>query len=108
MTITAYVGNDGKMTGSISYPLVINGQMEQNKGVTVNGEATSSIVYTVAKSQPGTYKVEVGGRQATFQVIGPASSAPISTPLIIGIALIFAALFLGIIGYVVRSGQARF
>ena len=62
--------------------------------------------FTVAKSQPGTYNVAINNIPVgNFAVVESVVTDTVGTPLIIEIALIFFALVVGILGYILRTGR---
>jgi hypothetical protein len=64
ITVTADVVNTGAVTGSSSIKVYVNGQEESSQGVTVNSGASTTIIFTVSRNEPGTYSVYVGGTRA--------------------------------------------
>jgi len=104
VTISANVINTGGMSGGYAVNLMINGQIEQSKTIAVNPHSAAPVSFTVYKAEPGTYTVSLAGQQDSFTIIGiGAAGGGLSSPLIIGIVLIFAALFLGVLGLVMRT-----
>jgi hypothetical protein len=87
VTITTNVVNSGQEAGNYDVVLRINGKPEQNKMVSVGPGGTYPVKFTVTKSQPGTYAVNIGGQQATFTVLGDAKI--VRTPVNGGLIAIF-------------------
>lgn len=104
VAVSVNVTNAGGMLGAITLKLTINGVVEQTQSLTVSPRSTSQVTFTVYKTQPGTYHVAVDGQAGYFIVVRATSvgSPGLSSALIIGTALIFAALFLGLIALVLR------
>ena len=73
VTITSNVCNTGGSTGQYTVTLMINGQVEQTRLVSVGAGVAQPVRFTVTRSQPGTYTVAIGGDRATFTVTGAAS-----------------------------------
>ena len=104
VTISANITNRGGTTGSYTANLMINGQVEDTKAVTVPPNSAVRVTFAVHKAEPGTYNVSLAGEQGNFTVLGGGSSGGgLSSPLIIGIVLIFVAVFLGILGLIMRT-----
>ena len=85
VTITTNVVNTGGDTGNYNVVLRINGQAEQSRIVSVGPGGTYPVKFTVTRSQPGTYTVNVGGQQARFAILGAggrSSTPPMSGGLI--------------------------
>ena len=68
--------------------LKINGQAEQSKMVSVGPQGTQPVKFTVTKSKPGTYAVDIGGLKGSFVVNG--SSGTTGKPLSGGMIAIIA------------------
>ncbi|MBC8275561.1 MAG: hypothetical protein H8E40_11425 [Chloroflexi bacterium] len=74
VTITTNMSNTGDEAGNYNVALKINGQLEQQKMVSVGPQGTQPVKFTVAKSQPGTYTVDIAGQKGSFTVLGSSSS----------------------------------
>jgi len=75
VTITTNVVNGGDQAGNYNVALTINGQMEQQKMVSVGPQGTQPVKFTVTKAQPGTYTVDIGGQRGSFVVLGAGGTA---------------------------------
>ncbi|MFC2049804.1 nitrous oxide reductase family maturation protein NosD [Chloroflexota bacterium] len=85
VTISANIANDGDSPGGYSATLKVDGKAEQTKIGSVDGHSSIPVQFTVTRSQPGTYTVEIKGQQASFTVLGTdgkTSGPPISGGLI--------------------------
>ncbi|UCH50767.1 MAG: right-handed parallel beta-helix repeat-containing protein [Chloroflexota bacterium] len=84
VTITTNVVNSGQETGNYDVVLRINGKSEQNKMVSVGPGGTYPVKFTVTKSQPGTYTVNIDGQQASFTIVDndKITSAPVNGGII--------------------------
>ncbi|MFC2049829.1 SBBP repeat-containing protein [Chloroflexota bacterium] len=74
VTITTNVVNTGDEAGNYNVVLKINGQVEQTRMVGVGPQGTQPVKFTVAKSQPGTYTVDIAGQKGSFTIIGAGSN----------------------------------
>jgi len=85
VTITTNVVNTGDEAGNYNVVLKINGQVEQQKMVSVGPQGTQPLKFTVTKAQPGTYTVDVGGQKGSFVVLvaGGTAGAPVNGGLIV-------------------------
>jgi hypothetical protein len=70
VTISANVVNGGDQAGNYNVALKINGQVEQNKMISVGPRGTQPVKFTVTKAEPGTYDVDVGGQTGSFTIVG--------------------------------------
>ncbi|GEM_PF-3057567 len=74
VTITANVVNTGGETGQLNVALKINGQVEQNRMVSVDPQGIQTVEFTVNKAQPGTYNVDILGKNGSFTILNAGSS----------------------------------
>jgi hypothetical protein len=74
VTIAATVSNTGGTTGQYDVILTINGVKEDTKSVTLDAGASLQVEFTVSKSIPDNYKVDVNGITASFVVEKPVPS----------------------------------
>jgi len=90
VTITTNVVNTGDQAGSLNVALKINGQVEQTRMVSVGPQATQPVKFTVSRSQPGTYTVDIFDQNSSFTVLGnnDTAAAPVNSGMIILIALV--------------------
>ena len=102
VTITTNVSNTGGATGSYTVVLMINGQQEASRLVSVGAMSAVPVKFTVTKDVPGTYTVTIGGQQSSFTILGtgggtsgsPVSGGLIAIILIIGVLLIASVVLL--------------
>jgi hypothetical protein len=88
VTISTNVVNTGDQGGNFNAVLKINGQVEQTRMVSVGPMASQPIKFTVTKTEPGTYSVDIGGQTGSFIIPGTGShQAPVSAGLIAFILL---------------------
>ena len=105
VNILTNVVNRGNMAGSYMVNLLINGQVEQRKTVSVSAGGTQPVRFTVTKAQPGTYTVAVGGDRARFTVIGAGQerSAGSGNGPAVAVATFLLVLVAGLLLLVVRK-----
>jgi len=84
VNISTNVVNAGDEGGNYSVVLKINGQAEESRMVSVGPQTTQPVKFTVTRSQPGTYTVDVGVQKGSFIIIGKdtTNSKPINVGLI--------------------------
>ena len=75
VTIITNVVNTGDEAGNLNIALKINGLVEQSRMVSVGPQGTQPVKFTVAKAQPGTYAVDIGGQKGSFTVLGAGGTA---------------------------------
>ncbi len=94
VTISANVVNTGDQGGNLNVTLKVNGQVEETRMVSVGPKATQPIKFTVAKSEPGTYAIDIGGQTGSFTVSDSHvnKSAPANTSMIIFLVLAVMAI----------------
>jgi len=63
----------------MSVALKVNGVVEKTRMVSVGPQASQPIKFTVARSEPGTYAIDIGGQTGSFTV--PATRASRSLPV---------------------------
>jgi len=68
VTISANVVNTGDQGGNMSVALKINGVVEQTRMVSVGPQASQPIKFTVSRSEPGTYSIDIGGQTGSFTI----------------------------------------
>ncbi len=69
--VSVNVCNGGELKGTQSVVLSVNGSAEQSQTVSVSGGSCKTVVFTVAKSVPGTYDIDVNGMHGQFTVLAP-------------------------------------
>jgi hypothetical protein len=98
VTISTNVVNTGDQAGNLNIALKINGQVEQTRMVSVGPKTSQPVKFTVTKSQPGTYSIDIGGQTGSFTIPGSSNTAPVSGGLIvfliIGVLVLAAVLVL--------------
>jgi hypothetical protein len=94
VTISTNVVNTGDQGGNLNVTLKINGQVEETRMVSVGPQASQPIKFTVAKAQPGTYSIDIGGQTGSFTIPDNHSNkgAPANTGMIIFLALAVLAI----------------
>jgi hypothetical protein len=106
VTISTNVVNTGDQGGNLNVTLKINGQVEETRMVSVGPQASQPIKFTVAKAQPGTYAIDIGGQTGSFTI--PASQshkgAPANTGMII--LLVLAALVIAAVMVLLLSRRS--
>jgi len=88
VTITTNVVNIGDEGGNYNVVLEINGLVEQTRMVGVGPQGTQPVKFTVSRSQPGTYAVDIAGQKGSFTVRGDSSSATINSGSLIAILVV--------------------
>jgi hypothetical protein len=84
--------------------LYVNGQQESSQSVKVGAAGNVPVIFTVARDEPGTYSVYVGGVPAGSFTVNETVDP--NNVLYISLALIFVAVAAGAI-YFVRKRQLR-
>jgi hypothetical protein len=70
VTISADVTNIGNAEGSYNAVLLVNGEEELSKYVTLGPDgAAENVEFLLKKESPGTYDIEIGELEGTLQVI---------------------------------------
>ena len=83
VTIITNVSNTGGCTGSYTVVLMINGQVEETRLVSVGAQSAMPVKFIVTRDVPGTYTVTIGGQQASFTIVGASTAgSPINGGLI--------------------------
>ncbi len=94
VTIITNVVNTGDEAGSLNVALKINGKVEQTKLVSIGPQATQPVKFTITRSEPGTYTIDVGGQRGSFTINDTGSHATSRGTSGTTIAIIFGALVL--------------
>lgn len=71
-TVTIDVGNTGGSEGTYIATLTIDGVETESKEITLAAGSTETVVFTVTKDTPGTYRVELGELSGILKVLRPA------------------------------------
>ncbi|MCD6567291.1 MAG: hypothetical protein J7K94_00925 [Dehalococcoidia bacterium] len=69
VTISVMVRNEGGTEGSYALELVINGEMQSSREITLAPGEGRTVSYQVSKSSPGNYEVMLGGQSGGFTVV---------------------------------------
>jgi hypothetical protein len=93
VTITINVVNTGTVAGNLNVVLMINGQTEQTRMVSVGPQGTQPIKFTVTKAQPGIYTIDIGGQRSSFTILG-AGSTTTSKGASVGLIVLLSVLIL--------------
>ncbi|MCK4723866.1 MAG: hypothetical protein KAT75_11195, partial [Dehalococcoidia bacterium] len=101
VTVLANVVNNGVSSGSYNVALRVNGRVEQQRTVEVSPGTAYPVRFTVTKSQPGTYTVNIGNQRGSFTVIGPGEGS--NTGAGVGLAIAAAVLLLGLLLIVITK-----
>jgi hypothetical protein len=99
VTITTNVSNTGGCTGQYTVTLMINGQVEETRLVSVGAQSALPVKFIVTRDVPGTYTVTIGGHQSSFVILGAdTAGSPVSGGLIpiiiVGVLVLLAAVVL--------------
>ena len=98
ITISANMANDGGGEGGYTASLKIDGKVEQTKVGTVDGHSAVPVNFTISRSQPGTYTIDIGGQKGTFTVLAAKTT---SGPSVSSSAIVILVMFVLIISTVV-------
>ncbi len=74
VAISTNVANTGDNAVNYNVALLINGQTEQTRMVSVGPHASQPVKFTVTRAQPGTYLVDIAGQNGSFTILGTNSS----------------------------------
>jgi hypothetical protein len=92
MTISVECSNEGSRSGSHTITLKINGDVEDEKTVTVDPDESMTISFDAPTSEKGTYSVEIDGLTGTYEVERGIPGFPIES-LIAGLAVAIIVLW---------------
>jgi hypothetical protein len=98
ITISASVANDGDQAGGYTAALKINGKVEQTKIGAVDGHSAIPVNFTISRSQPGAYTIDIGGQKGTLTVVADKTTG--ATPVSSG-AIVIAIMLVLILGTIV-------
>jgi len=85
VNISINVANTGGTRGYYTVVLMINGQQEKSRTVTVDPLSTCPVNFLVTRDVPGTYTVTIGSQQSSFTILGAdggTTGSPVSGGLI--------------------------
>ncbi|UCH51375.1 MAG: Ig-like domain repeat protein, partial [Chloroflexota bacterium] len=74
VNVLANVVNSGTASGTYNVVLTTNGKMEQQRTVEVSPGSAYPVRFTMVKSQPGTYEVDVNGQKSSFTIAGKSTN----------------------------------
>jgi hypothetical protein len=81
ISIGATITNTGDLSGTYEVALKINNAVAETKQVTVDGQATALVTFSITQNFAGTYAVSIDGLSGTFTVETPAlTPTPTPTP----------------------------
>jgi uncharacterized repeat protein (TIGR01451 family) len=106
VVISTNVVNDGAQAGTYNVVLKINGQVEQQKTVSVGPKMASPINFTVVKSEPGTYDVSIDNERTSFTVLPYDNSRRAGTVIVI-FGVLIMLMFIVILLLVRRRFELR-
>jgi hypothetical protein len=75
VTVSATVRNSGGTSGEYEVTLKLNGEVEATRTVSVAAGGSTTLTFSLSKSTPGIYAVDVNGNPAAFTVEEPAQLA---------------------------------
>ncbi len=89
VVVSVKVTNTGGESGNYTVKLLVNGRVEATKAVTLEAGETKTVTFTVARTEPGTYSIEVDGLKGEFVVKKAPAPSIIETllPYIIIVSL---------------------
>lgn len=71
---TVNIKNVGDLPGNHELKLRVNGTVEDNKSVHLEGHENTSLTFLLSKQREGNYRVKVGNSLSTFEVYTPPST----------------------------------
>jgi hypothetical protein len=105
VAISTNVANTGDNSVNYNVALMINGQMEQSRMVSVGPHASQPVKFTVTRAQPGTYSVDIAGQSGSFTILGNgnSTSTPTANSGLIGTLIIgFMVAFVIVLALILR------
>jgi hypothetical protein len=72
-TISVDIANTGNAEGTYLATLNIDGNLAEEKSVTIAAEGSEKVSFEVTKEEPGSYEIDVNGLTATLNVLRPAA-----------------------------------
>jgi len=76
VTISVEVANAGGKSGTHTVALKVDGEVEDEKTVTLNPDETKTVSFEVLASQLGTFSVEIDGLSGSYTVSEPEKKKP--------------------------------
>jgi hypothetical protein len=92
VTISVECSNEGSMSGSHTVTLRIDGEVEDEKTVTVAPDESMTVSFDAPTSEKGTYSVEIEGLTGSYEVRGGIPGFPVES-LIAGLAVAILVLW---------------
>jgi len=92
VTISVQCSNEGSISGSHTVTLMIDGEVEDEKTVTVDPDESTTISFDAPTSEKGTYSVEIDGLTGSYEVKGGIPGFPVES-LIAGLAVAILVLW---------------
>jgi hypothetical protein len=92
VTISVECSNEGSISGSHTVTLMIDGEVEDDKTVTVAPNESMTISFDAPTSEKGTYSVEIEGLTGSYEVKGGIPGFPVES-LVIGLAVVILVLW---------------
>ena len=92
VTISVECSNEGSMSGSHTVTLKVDGEVEDEKTVTVAPNESTTISFDAPTSEKGTYSVEIEGLTGSYEVKGGIPGFPVES-LIAGLAVAILVLW---------------
>ena len=68
VTISTSVANNGDLSGKYTLVLKVNGKQESSQDITLGGNSSTTVKFTISRNQAGKYEVEINGMTTTFTV----------------------------------------
>ena len=88
VTITTNASNTGGSTGQYTVTLMINGQAEETRLVSVGAHSALPVKFTVTRDVPGTYSVTIGMQQSSFTIVDSSTTGSSASGGLIAIVLV--------------------
>jgi hypothetical protein len=101
ITISANMANDGDVTNGYAASLKIDGTLEKTKLGTVDAHSAVPVDFTVTRSQPGTYTIDLGGQKGSFIVLASKTTPDAQASGAVLALLLMSALVISIIAVLV-------
>ena len=70
-SVILIVKNAGDLAGTYSTTLLVDGVAGETWEVALVGGATEMMSYSLSKDTPGSYSIQIGGKEATLEVVQP-------------------------------------
>ena len=103
VAITVTVKNPGFSTLTQTISLKVNGEVEDQKTVTLNPGQSLDLTFTVSKSVAGSYNVEIDGLKGSFTVEEKPAPAAFPTETVIGAVILIIVIVAFALYYLKRK-----